>query len=521
MSFAQYDVVVVGAGCAGLTAAIGLSRAGFAVAIVEAAPMAGGGNELGGVCFAENLAHPEILGTEGVEALAWERRLIERGSFVTDGRRLVGSTYRDPDAFRHGYTVLRPLFDHHLAQIARTHGVALLAETTVEGLIRDGRRVIGVATSRGPLYGDLVFLAEGDAGHLVSREGLDRSSDPRHTPAFLYSLQQVIDLPPGAVEECFRVGPEQGVAHDLLLRNPSRRPLNVRGFVCTNRQSLTLSVVLPAEHLRRHFAGEPRQLLEWFADMPALRPWRRDGRRGAWTARLIRAGGLRDVPYLVEDGLAVGGAAAGLGIDFPMMNSTGSATATGLLLSRAVARIRAEGSDFLRDALGVHYLGPLRQTRYWKDMEFSQRWPGYVKKTRVLFDQELDLLLDSAAIWTRPRRWLPRKLLGWFRVLARVRWGQWTELQNDLGHAGRAAPLPRGSTAAGAGPRGARRRAQRLPRPGPPTAAPSAAGRRVARPLPLVRGRRNSERNPHSPAPVVRTTPAGAGLGGTHSLPQR
>jgi flavin-dependent dehydrogenase len=438
MTGSQYDVIVIGGGCAGLTAAIGLARAGFCTAVIEAAVMPGSGGELGGVCFAENLAQPDLLGSEGVEGLAWERRLVERGSFVTDGRRLVGSTYRDPEAFRHCYTILRPLFVNHLAQIARMHGVTLLTETIAEALIRDGRRIIGVSTSRGALYSALVFLAEGDAGHFLSREGLDRTSDPRDAPAFLYGLQQVLDLPPGAIEDCFGVGPEQGVAHDLLLRNPGGARLNIRGFVCTNRQSVLLSLLLPVTSLNTHFGGQPRQLLEWFADMPALRPWWREGRPGAWTAHLLRTGGLRDVPYLVEDGLAVGGAAAGLGLDFPVLNSTGPATATGLLISRGAAAIRAEGGGFRSEELVRHYLQPLQQTRYWRDMEFLQRWPGYVRRTCVLFDQELDLLLDSSAVWARPRRWLPRKLLGWFRVLGRVRWTQWAELQADLkavGHA--------------------------------------------------------------------------------------
>jgi flavin-dependent dehydrogenase len=438
MSFAQYDVIVVGAGCAGLTAAIGLARAGFVTAVVEAAAMPGGSGDLGGVCFAESLAQPDVLGPDGVEALTWERRLIERGSFATDGRRLVGSTYRDADAFRACYTVLRPLFDNHLAQITRMHGVALLAETVVEALIRDGRRIIGVSTSRGALYADLIFLAEGDAGQLVSREGFDRFGTARESPTFLYGLQQVFDLPPGAIEESFRVGPEQGVAYDLLLRNPSGARLNARGLVCTNRQSLTLSVLLPAANWKAHVGGQPRQLLEWFADMPALRPWWREGKPGAWTAHLIRAGSLRNVPYLVEDGLVVGGAAAGLGVDFPVPNSTAPATATGLLLCRAAAAIRGEGGGFHREQLIRHYVEPLRQTRYWRDMEFLQRWPSYVRRTRVLFDQELDLLLDSAAVWARPRRWLPVKLLGWLLILGRVRWAEWSRLRLDLIAAGRA-----------------------------------------------------------------------------------
>ncbi|HEY7152930.1 MAG TPA: FAD-dependent oxidoreductase, partial [Gemmataceae bacterium] len=437
MVASQYDVIVVGAGCAGLTAAIGLARAGFTVAVVESAPSPGA-DGIGGVCFAENLVQPDILGSEGVEALAWERRVIERGCFATDGRRLVGSTYRDPDAFRHCYTVLRPRFNSHLAQIALSHGAVLQTETTVESLIPAGRRIVGVATSRGPLYGDLVFLAEGDAGYLVSREGYDRSVDPRDAPAFLYGLQQSIDLPMGAVEECFRVGPEQGVAYEVLLRNPGGAPLNARGFLCTNRQSVTLSVLLPAANLRRYFDGQPRRLLDWFADMPALRPWWREGQRGAWTVRLLRTGGLRDVPYLAEDGLAVGGAAAGVGVDFPVLNTSGPATVTGLLIARASARIRADGGDFNREQLSRHYVESLRQTRYWHDMEFLQRWPGYVKRTRVLFDGELDLLLDSAAVWVRPRRWLPRKLLDWFRLLGRVRWAQWGAMRDDLFHLGHA-----------------------------------------------------------------------------------
>ena len=421
MMLSQFDVLVVGAGAAGLTAAIGLRRAGFTVAVVEAAAYPGAANWYGCVYFTENLADPDILGPDGVESLAWERRLIERGFFATDGHGLLGMTYRDAGAFRHCYTVLRPIFDRHLGQLAVRSGAALFSATTVESLIRDDGRVIGVATNRGPLYADLVFLAEGDASHLVTREGYERSADPRDAPQFMLGIKEVMEFAPGVIEERFGVGAEDGIAYDLLLRNTTLAgrvaQLNMRGFLCTNRQSLSVGLVLPIANLARHFKGDPNLLLEWFEGLPALQPWLRGGQRGVFGAKLIRSGGANDVPTLIDDGLAIGGAASGIGVHFPYMNFIGPATATGRLLVQAVRAIRADGGGFTRAALARHYLEPLRSTHYWKDMEFLRRWPNYVRRSRVLFGRHLDLALGSACVWTRPDRWFGGKFRRWLRVL--------------------------------------------------------------------------------------------------------
>src|SRR5262249_17997754 len=443
MHASNFDVVIVSAGCAGLTAAIARARAGFAAAVVDAAAYPGAENWSGCVYFCENLVHPDILGPEGVEALAWERRLVERGFFACDGLSLLGMTYRDPDAFRHCYTVLRPIFDHHMAQVALRHGIALLNNTTAESLIRDAGRVVGVCTNRGPLYADLVFLAEGDASHLVTREGYERFTDQREVPKFLQGIKQVIELPPGAIEEAFGVGPEEGGAYEMLLRNGTLRGksvrLNMGGFVYTNRQSLSVGLVLPADNLHENFAGDPNLLMEWFENLPALRPWLRGGKRGAFGAKIIRGGGAKDIPVLIDEGLAVGGAASAVGIDFPYPNFTGPATAMGLLLTQAAVQIRAAGGRFTRESLRRHYLEPLQRTHYWQDVDFLRRWPGYVKKTRVFFSQNIDLALGSAYIWSRPRKWSVTKWTQWLRMIMSVaNPKQWPEIQEDFGHLNRA-----------------------------------------------------------------------------------
>ncbi len=164
-----------------------------------------------------------------------------------------------------------------------------------------------------------------------------------------------------------------------------------------NRQGLSLGVLLPAEHLSRKFAGDPRQLLGWLVDAPALRPWLRDGRRGAGR-RASSYWRRRNMPYLIEDGLAVGGAAAGLGVDFPVLNLIGPATATGTAPEPGGRGHRSQGGDLGREALVRHYLEPLRRTRYWHDGSSLSAGP-VIRRTHVLFDRGIDLFLDPAAVW--------------------------------------------------------------------------------------------------------------------------
>src|SRR5262249_38181852 len=160
---------------------------------------------------------------------------------------------------------------------------------------------------------DLVYLAEGDASHLVTKEGYEQAANGRQDAHFLQGVKQVIDMPGGAIEEIFGVGPDQGVAYEMLLRNGFFRGretcLNMGGFLDTNADCTSLGVVLPLRHLHDGFGGDPSILMEWLRRLPQIRQWTRGGRPGVFGAKLIRGGGLRDIPRLVDHGLAIGGAA--------------------------------------------------------------------------------------------------------------------------------------------------------------------------------------------------------------------
>ncbi|MGD8700228.1 MAG: NAD(P)/FAD-dependent oxidoreductase, partial [Gemmatimonadales bacterium] len=222
MSKKLWDVIIVGGGPAGVTAALRLAKENLDVLLVEAAVYPGAENWSGAVYFAERLADPKVLGAEELERAPYERRVVKRGFFSCDGFTMAGAEYRDPDAFQHCFTVLRPVFDRYLAERARQLGVTLLSATTADGLIRHGDRVIGVHTDRGPLYGELVFLAEGDASHLVSKEGFEGDrvrAKQSGQPAFLQGVKEVIELGAGVIEQRFDVGPDEAACYEVLLRN--------------------------------------------------------------------------------------------------------------------------------------------------------------------------------------------------------------------------------------------------------------------------------------------------------------
>jgi electron transfer flavoprotein-quinone oxidoreductase len=410
----KYDVVIVGAGPAGITAAIALAKADVPVLVIEAGAFPGAENWSGAVYFTENLAQPDVLGEEAVRHSAYERPVTKRGFYIYNGHSLVGLSYRNPSTFTNCYTVLRPTYDHYLAELAKSFGAHILTETTVDGLLRDeDNHIIGVHTDRGSIYADVVFLAEGDASQLVSKEGYDSATDPG-APHFLQGIKEVIEVDPDYIEHTFGLPKDEGAAFEILLRNGSihNRPanLNMGGFLYTNKSSLSLGLVLPLENLSREFGGDHNRLMEWFKGLPEVKRWTNNNRSTAYGAKIIRGGGFREVPQLVDDGLAIGGAATGIGLDFPYPNFTGPATAMGHLFAHAILEIRTTDKSFSRARLEELYERPLRHTHYFKNVEFLEKWPHYVEHTRVFFGRAADLATGSLYIASNSSLGTPQKL---------------------------------------------------------------------------------------------------------------
>ncbi len=255
---------------------------------------------------------------------------------------------------------------------------------------------------------------------MVTQEGYEQPVTTDHAagaPHFLQGVKEVISLPEEVIEQRFGLAPGEGMALEMLLRNATRKGrtarLNMGGFVYTNRDSLSLGFVLPLDNLRQQFDGDHNILVEWFKGLPEIARMIDGGELTSYGAKIIRGGGLREIPRLVDDGLAIGGAASGIGLDFPYPNFTGPATAMGLYFARAVRQIAADSgrpgrraggsaSPFTEQALRSTYLKTVQSSHYYRNVQHLRDWPAYVERTQFFFERQLDLVNNAAYILSRP-----------------------------------------------------------------------------------------------------------------------
>jgi len=152
----SFDVIVVGAGLAGGTAAIMAARAGLNVALVERGQTPGGKNYFGGTVYTH--AMEEIFPDFWSRTPPLERPATEAGYWFLSKTGLTrimvggGELERKPSD---AYIAMMAKFCSWWIAQAQAEGVFLIPKTLVVDFIRDGNgRIIGVQTDRpeGDMY---------------------------------------------------------------------------------------------------------------------------------------------------------------------------------------------------------------------------------------------------------------------------------------------------------------------------------------------------------------------------------
>jgi len=307
----RFDVIVVGAGMAGSTAAALVARSGLKVALVERGQIPGGKNYFGGTVYTHALKeiYPDFM--ERKPPL--ERPVTETGFWFLSKDGVVKATVQGGKLNSvpvDAYVAMRAKFDTWWANQAVKEGAFIIPKTLVADFIREDGKVVGVLTDRpqGEIYAPVVILCEGVNNLLTQKLGLiDHDIKPS---AAALGIKQLISLPAETINA--RLGlPDKDRGMAISVIGDVSMGLPGLGFLYTGGESLSLGVGVTLESLRES-GVKPYELLQRYLNHPYIAPIIAGGRLMEYGAHLIPEGGWREMPKLYTDGVLVAGDAAAM-----------------------------------------------------------------------------------------------------------------------------------------------------------------------------------------------------------------
>jgi electron transfer flavoprotein-quinone oxidoreductase len=374
----KFDAIVVGAGPAGTSTALSLARRGFSVLLIERGEFPGAKNMFGGIFYRWPLAElvPDFAQSAPIERFITEYRLM-----MLSADSAVTISYRDRSFASppfNSFTVLRSKFDKWFASKAQEAGVLLANSVTVEDLIREDGRVVGVRS--GPnkedeAYADVVVAADGVTSNLAVKAGL---RGPLRPDQVAMGVKEIVEMSPELIDSRFNVKRNAGIATTIL---GSTRGKMGGGFIYTNDNSVSVGIVILLSHLM-DLKMEPYVILDEFENHPLISPMLEGGKRKEYSAHLIPEAGYDSRPRSYTDGLLLVGDAAFF-CDLLYFECTNMAVASGMIAAEAIAKAKAD-RDFSAKSLR-RYEQMLTSHYVMRELKKRRRVPSFFSHNSRLF----------------------------------------------------------------------------------------------------------------------------------------
>ncbi len=388
----KFDAIVVGAGPSGNAAAYTMAKAGLKVLQIERGEYPGSKNVQGAILYADAL---ERIIPDFRDDAPLERHIIEQRMWVLDDASFVGSHFRSEDYNKppyNRYTIIRAQFDKWFSSKVREAGALLICETTVQNLIMDGDKVVGVRCDReaGDVFADVVVLADGVNSTLARKAGFHPEIKSSNVAL---AVKEILFMPEELIQQRFNIKEEEGVVIEMVGKITDG--MMGTGFLYTNKDSLTIGIgCMLSDFKKNENKTSPYQLLENLKRHPSVAPLIESGEMKEYCAHLIPEGGFFAVPKVHGNGWMIVGDSGGF-VNAVHREGSNLAMTTGRLAAETVINAKAAGKT-LNEATLKAYQKALDESFVMKDLKKYRDMPKVFHENPQFFTTYPELLNKAA-----------------------------------------------------------------------------------------------------------------------------
>ncbi|MGC2034280.1 MAG: FAD-dependent oxidoreductase [Thermoplasmata archaeon] len=373
----KFDVLVVGAGLAGSTAAYVAAQAGLQTVLVERGAQPGTKTVSGGLLYGHSLAR--LFPRFWEEEPSPVERAIDRNviSFLTPTQAtsidFFDAAWSKPP--HNSFSVLRSRLDPWLAGKAEAAGAVPVYGVKVDELVREQGTVVGIKAAGDELRADVVILADGVNALLDRRSGGQPEADPQVTGI---GVKEVLGLPPGEVQRRFQLSERSGTQYTTI-----GFPSDVEGggFLYTNRDSISIGIIL---NMRSVAEGRipMYEVLEDYKQHPFIARLIEGSTLLEYSGCFVGEAGFGRVPKVYGPGYLIAGSAAGLFLNTGFtLRGMDFAIESGRLAGEAA--VRAVRAHDVSMASLASYHQALAASFAFRELESFKGYPGVFSNPRL------------------------------------------------------------------------------------------------------------------------------------------
>lgn len=367
-----FDVIIVGGGIAGCTAACRLAQEGLGVLLVERGNSIGNKNMTGGRLYTHSLK--KIIPGLAVQAPLERRIVVERYTYQEDGSQRTSERKEPALSFgEESYSVLGAVFDKWLGDRAEEEGAMVVTGIRVDDLlVRDGR-VCGVIAGDDEMEAKAVILADGVNSLLAQKIGLKAELRKEETEV---GAKEVLAMGPEVINE--RFGLNEGEGLQWIFEGESCFGQKGTGFLYTNRDSVSIGILTGVCEIG--VSGPAvTDLIDRLKENPAVKPYLEGAKLTEYSAHLLTKGDSSSLSKLSGDGVLVIGDAAGMVVNRGyLVRGMDLAVESALLAAEAI--IKANELDDFSEGQLKSYEDNVRQSFIVQDMDREEPFDEVLEK---------------------------------------------------------------------------------------------------------------------------------------------